>query len=109
MLGILFRATWRAYFFPEDFALHKYCCLYFARAFPPRFLMVSHLSPPFVFYFHVMTVMTVRKGDSGVQSSKKKQISSLLLIIGIHKTTIVPDNELLGEAECFPRLTGHIS
>ena len=108
----MFKVTWRAYFFLEDFALHEYFFkMYFSRALPPpRPNNVSngpsHLSPLFVFYVHVMTVC---KGRQWWVKFKKETDIEPPFTIGIHKTTIVPDYELLGEAKYFPRLTGHIS
>jgi len=47
------------------------------------------------------------KGTTVVGKVQKRNRYQAFL--GIHKTTIVPDYELLGEAEYFSRLTSHIS
>ena len=81
-------------FFSEDFPLHEYFFKCTSPV-PVCVLLSCHDSHDSV------------KGATVVGKVQKR--NRYRASLGIHKTIIVPDHKLLGEAEYFPRLTGHIS
>ena len=76
---------------------------------PIRFLMVRHIYHRCLFLFSCHDSHDSVKGATvagKVQKGNRNRASFCKRYI--HKTTSVLDYELLGEAEYFPRLTGHI-
>ena len=76
---------------------------------PIRFLMVRHIYHRCLFLFSCHDSHDSVKGATvagKVQKRNRNRASFCKRYI--HKTTSVLDYELLGEAEYFPRLTGHI-
>ena len=108
----MFRATCRVYFFfqkilPCTNTFLK--CTSPAPAPPIRFLMARHIYHRCLFLFSCHDSHDSVKGATvagKVQKGNRNRASFCKRYI--HKTTSVLDYELLGEAEYFPRLTGHI-